>query len=82
MKFFTFHRISNDFSDVLADPVLKKKYKTSISFTDHLILGIPAGTSGIESYIAVKYSDDLRPAAVTDRSPVAGIDYNYPVLNT
>jgi len=40
MRYITFFRQNNDFTDIIADPTIKKAIDEKISFLNHLILGI------------------------------------------
>lgn len=77
MKFITFRRESNQFDDILRDPVIKKMRKFKMSWTSYLILGFEDDkkNSSTLSYITIKYGDDMKDEIVPDLSPVIGVDY-------
>ncbi len=74
MKFVTFVRESNDFSDILSDPVLKKHLKYKIRWKNSLRLCIPKGSETM-SYLEIKYGEDIVDKLVSDRSPIINVDY-------
>jgi hypothetical protein len=74
MKFVTFVRESNDFSDILSDPVLKKHLKYKIRWKNSLRLCIPKD-SEVMSYVEIKYGEDIVDKLVPDRSPIIDVDY-------
>lgn len=79
MKFLVFKRESNRFDDIIKDPALKNKYKTKITYANHMILGFPEedDSTKLLSYIVLKYGDDMLDydSLVPDRSPVPYKDY-------
>jgi len=78
MKYITFWRESNKFSDILSDTVLKKVVKFKISWNQYLLIGIDDYDSKnvqVISYITLKYGDDMKSEVVPDRTPVPGVDY-------
>ena len=76
MKYFTFKRESNDFSDILNDSIIKKLFVMKIQWSNHLMVGISEdGNDGNFSYITLKYGDDMITDIVPDRSPVMHEDY-------
>ena len=74
MKFLVFKRESNRFDDIIKDPALKNKYKTKITYANHMILGFPEED---DSTKLLKYGDDMLDydSLVPDRSPVPYKDY-------
>lgn len=76
---FLFKRESNDFSDILNDTNIKKEVCLTMTFDEHLILGIEENSNAekVKSYILLKYGEDLINFGhvIPDRSPVAGKDY-------
>lgn len=76
MTQYTFQRESNDFKDILNDPVLKKKICTKISWKGYLMIKLDDWEKKLDSYILLKYGDELRTGGlVPDRSPVPFVDY-------
>jgi hypothetical protein len=76
MKYYTFYRENNNFSDILTDNNIKKVVDMKISWHRHLMIGLKETTnSGTFSYITLKYGDEMIPSITKDYSPVPGIDY-------
>jgi hypothetical protein len=75
MDYIVLQRESDDFTDILSDPVIKKSVRTKILFTYHLILSFNREKD--TSYAILKYGDDIVPmsSVITDRTPVMGVDY-------
>ena len=74
MKSITFVRESNNFSDILSDPVLKKHLKYKMRWKNSLRLTIPKD-SEVMSYVEIKYGEDIVDKLVSDRSPIPNVDY-------
>ena len=78
MKYYTFHRESNDFTDILSDMVLKKYIKEKIKWTRYFIVGfdeVQHDKKNLESYILLKYGDSIQKELVKDYSPIMNKDY-------
>jgi hypothetical protein len=75
MTTYQFQRESNDFKDILEDPVIKKKIVTNISWKGHLLIKLDDYEKTLDSYIILKYGDDIRNHLVPDRTPVPFKDY-------
>lgn len=78
MKYFVFNREGGKFDDITADTTIKPAVKTTMSYDNHLILGISDDDgSKIGSYIVLKYGDSMIQwkDIVSDRSPVIDVDY-------
>ena len=75
MTTYQFQRESNKFDDILADIVVAKKIVTKISWKGHLLIQTDDYEKKLDSYIILKYGDDLRNHLVTDRTPVPFVDY-------
>jgi hypothetical protein len=76
MKYYTFYRENNNFTDILTDNNIKKVVDMKISWHRHLMIGLKETTnSGTFSYITLKYGDDIIPRITKDFSPVPGVDY-------
>ncbi len=82
MKYFIFYREDNNFRDIFEDINLKKLFSFKIKYLQHLILGGIDVPEDIQSYIVLKYGDDLRNTydIFIDRTPQPFIDY-YPDPN-
>jgi len=75
MKYFTFTRESNKFDDILKDATIKKAIRMKILFRNHLIIGIDLGQGQTESYITLKYGEDLNTDLIKDFSPIPNVEY-------
>ncbi len=79
MKSFLFKRENNDFADILTDANIKKQVCATITFNQHLILGIQEDKEldKVSSYILLKYGEELVDFKniVRDRAPVPYVDY-------
>jgi len=75
MDYIIIQRESNNFTDILSDPVLKKSIRTKISFSYHLILSF--NTEKDKSYAILKYGDDIvtMSSISPDRTPIMNVDY-------
>lgn len=75
---YIFQKQDNDFTDILADPVFKRKIATRVRWTNHLMIQLKSNTDDrIDSYVRIKYSDLLIEwsSIIPDRTPVLGVDY-------
>ena len=77
MKYYTFYRESNNFDDILKDPILKKSIDEVIRWYQHLIIGLHETEKNNQnsSYITLKYGDEMRTKLTEDYSPIPDIDY-------
>lgn len=76
MKYYTFKRESNDFSDILNDQNLKKDIDTKIFWLNHLVIGLRFEVNDQTlGYIVLKYGEDLVKLVETDYTPLPNIDY-------
>ena len=78
MKIIYFKRQSNDFDDILCDANIKKYIDYKISWKNHILIGfIPDMPDEIQSYINIKFGDDIvdKTHMVPDRTPIPGVDY-------
>lgn len=76
MKYYTFKRESNNFDDILKDPVISKLIKTKISWKYHIMIGLSHKTDDSElGYIVLKYGDDMHNPINKDFTPVPNVDY-------
>ena len=77
MKYFIFYREDDDFNDILQDQNTKKLFDLKIKFNQHLILGGDEIPDDLQSYIMLKYGDDIKnPNHIfIDRKPVPFKDY-------
>ena len=75
MSYTVFYRESNNFKDILTDPVIKKAVRTRMSFRNHLILELVDDKS--TSYLILKYGDDVKSLSniIPDRTPIPNKDY-------
>lgn len=81
MKYYTFYRESNDFSDILNDINVKSNTTMKIQWRNHLLIGfkyaIPDSVLGV---IVIKYGDDMINITNKDYTPKPNIDY-VPIKN-
>jgi hypothetical protein len=76
MKYYTFKRKTNNFSDILKDPGVKKYISTRISWPENLMIGLKYDTpDSVLAYIVLKYGDDIHDPIHKDFSPIPGKDY-------
>lgn len=79
MKYLTFHREDNKFTDILEDKAVRKSAKTKLQFANHLIIGLEENSDDGKtlSYIMLKYGDNIIDlgSIIPDRSPVMDKDY-------
>ena len=78
MKYYIFFREDNKFDDILNDSNIKKLFGFKLQYSQHLILGSDTIPEEIQSYIMLKYGDDLRDKnrVFIDRAPKAFLDYS------
>ncbi|NDB87012.1 MAG: hypothetical protein EB127_30650 [Alphaproteobacteria bacterium] len=77
MKSYIFYRESDDFKDITQDTNLKKLFDFKIQYHQHLIIAGEDIPEDIQSYILLKYGDDLKNNndIFIDRKPVPFVDY-------
>ena len=75
MRHYIFERDSNKFDDILKDSSLKTKISTVMTWRGHLMIGFDHIDDKLESYIVLKFGDDIRTQLTKDFAPKAGIDY-------
>lgn len=76
MKYYTFYRESNNFDDILKDPIVKQIVDTKIKWFQHLMVGIESEKNEQNfSLITLKYGDDMINPVAKDYTPIAGVDY-------
>lgn len=76
MKYYTFYRESNNFNDILNDSNIKSVIDTKIFWDEHLLIGLGSkSTDRHYSYVTLKYGEDMKKLDITDRTPIAGVDY-------
>lgn len=82
MKYLTFTRPSNDFSDILSEACVAQILQYKMRWTDHLLLGFTEGEhEQVECYLTLKYGEDLRPILCEDFAPRPGVDYSPSVVH-
>lgn len=82
IKYYTFYRENNNFSDLLNDPIIKKIIDTKIKWYQYLMIGmIEEKNDHTFSYITLKYGDDIKKPDIKDFTPIPGVDY-VPKRNT
>lgn len=78
MKYLTFYRENNNFSDILSDPQVKGFCKNKIAWRNHLLLAFSQyqeKTEATIAYLLLKYGDDVVNLVEKDYSPVINKDY-------
>lgn len=76
MKYYTFHRESSNFSDILQDTTVKKHIRTKITWLQHLLIGLNSETTDeIFGYIVLKYGEDIVNLTNKDYTPIPDVDY-------
>ena len=76
MKYYTFHRESNNFIDILTDNNIKQNVCLKITFRNRLIIGFKNKVEdSILGYIVLKYGDDIVNLTDKDYTPKPDIDY-------
>lgn len=74
MKYITFYRENDDFTDILKDPGVKKSIDEITTWRNYLLLGV-VDDDKVVSYITLKYGDSIRTNLTTDYTPVPNVDY-------
>lgn len=76
MKYYTFYRESNDFTDILNDNSLKSSTCLKIQFHKRLIIGLRLATEdSVLGYLVLKYGDDMIKLSEKDYTPKPNVDY-------
>lgn len=75
IKHITFKRDSNNFDDILKDQNIKKILIEKVRWTNHLMIGIDDPKDTNQSYITLKYGDDIITNITKDYSPIINVDY-------
>jgi len=76
MKLYIFKRESGNFNDMKRDNVIKKHFKVFFSWRDHFMLGTETPDTEVDSYLLLKYGDELiTKGLIRDFSPVPYVDY-------
>lgn len=74
MKYITFYKEDNQFDDILSDPNIKKHIDETMSWKNHLLLGI-TDNEQLFSYITLKYGEMIRTDLVKNFAPIPNVDY-------
>ena len=78
MKYYTFYRENNVFTDIENDAVVKKFADTKIRWYQHYMIGISTFIKDSDQYLSIltlKYGEDMIQSVTKDYSPVPGVDY-------
>ena len=78
MKYYTFYRENNVFTDIEKDPLVKKFADTKIRWYQHFMIGISTYVKDSDQYFSIltlKYGEDMIQSVCKDYSPVPGVDY-------
>ena len=81
MKYFTFRRESNYFTDILTDINLRKLIEVRLEWLHHLVIGLSSDSEKNASYITLKYGDEMVREVCHDWSPIIGVDYASKTIN-
>ncbi len=79
---FLFYSIDQTHLHILKDPVVKRKIRTKLIWSNYLFLQFHEHLQELESYIMLKYGDYLQEInnVIPDRSPIMFVDY-LPKIN-
>lgn len=75
MKHFTFYSETNDFTEILNDPTLKKHIHLKFTWHQHLTIGFNKLSDSIEGYVMLKFGESIRSLTDKDYTPIPGVDY-------
>lgn len=78
MKFYTFYRENNVFTDIESDTIVKKHADTKIRWYQHYMIGISDYNKDKDQYfslLTLKYGEDMIQSVCKDYTPVPGVDY-------
>ena len=78
MKYYTFYREDNVFTDIENDPIVKRFADTKIRWFQHYMIGISTSIKDNDQYfslLTLKYGESMIQAVCKDHSPVPGVDY-------
>lgn len=82
MKYYTFYRESNDFTDILNDPNVKANVCTKIQWRNHLLIGFKYKVEdSVLGFLVLKYGDDMVNIVNKDYTPKPDVDYK-PIRST
>lgn len=78
MKYFIFYRENDNFDDLLSEKDILKHFSLKLKWHQYLILGSDEICQEYQSYLVLKYGDDLRDKSniFIDRTPKPFIDYH------
>ncbi len=77
MKYFIFYREDNNFKDILKDKNIKNYFQYKVFWKQYLLVGSESISEEIQSYLLLKYGDDIKDASYIfpNRQPVPFVDY-------
>lgn len=77
MKYFTFYRENNNFDDILNDVNIKRFIDEKVSWYQYLTIGVYESEKNNQtnSYITLKYGDEMKNDIIRDFSPIPNVDY-------
>jgi hypothetical protein len=78
MKYYTFYRENNQFTDIEADPIVKRFADMKIKWYQHYMIGISNYVKDSDQYFSIltlKYGEDMIQSVTKDYSPIPGVDY-------
>jgi hypothetical protein len=77
VKYYIFYREDDNFTDILNDKNIKKCFHYKLKWNQYLILGTESISDEIQSYLVLKYGDDMKDKSYIfpDRKPIPFVDY-------
>ena len=78
MKYYTFYREDNVFTDIENDPIVKRFADTKIRWFQYYMIGISTFIKDSDQYMSLltlKYGESMIQSVCKDHSPVPGVDY-------
>ena len=81
MKYYTFYRENNNFSDIESDNIVKKFAETKIKWYQHFMIGMKKDINNQNfTMLTLKYSEDIVNNLTKDFTPKINVDYT-PIYN-
>ncbi len=77
MKYYTFYKENNDFSEILSDPTIKSAFRTKIRWSNYLLLGFSEDkkSENLFGYLILKYGELIKDPINKDYTPIPNVDY-------
>lgn len=76
MTILIFHSETNDFTEILNDKTIKKRFEAKIKWQNHMLVSFPKDDK-LLSYIILKYGTSIveKKELIKDFAPIRGKDY-------